>query len=126
MKRTVVALMLLVAALAASIYSHFSVMRACDELTQSLTVVRQNAADGDFEATQTSLGNAAEQWEKQKTLYHVLIHHSLMTDLEISMKKAAYFSECGNMQGVFDEVENSIENISHIKESSSPSISNIF
>lgn len=126
MKRVIIALILLIAVLGMSVAAHFTLMKTCDELTADLMDVRAASEN----ARQTDLQNAVKKtlgdWEHRKTLLHILIHHSLMTDLEISMKKAAYFAENGKADEVYAEAENAIENTAHIKESSTPSISNIF
>ena len=126
MKRVIIALILLFAVLGMSIAAHFTLMKACDELTADLIVVRAAAENANRSDLRNAVKKTLGDWEHRKTLLHILIHHSLMTDLEISMKKAAYFAENGNFDEVYAEAENAIENTAHIKESSTPSISNIF
>lgn len=126
MKRVIIALILLIAVLGMSIAAHFTLMKTCDELTADLIDVRAASESGRQSDLQNAVKKTLADWERRKTLLHILIHHSLMTDLEISMKKAAYFAENGNLDEVYAEAENAIENTAHIKESSTPSISNIF
>lgn len=126
MKRVIIAAILLAAVLGLSIFSHFSLMNACDSLTAALTDVRTAARNGDENELKILTEKALIQWQKEKTLFHILIHHNLMTELETSMKKAEYYTAAGEIEEVYAEAENCIENISHIKESSTPSISNIF
>ena len=126
MKRVIIALILLFAVLGMSLAAHFTLMKTCDELTSDLIVVRAAAENANRSDLRNAVKKTLGDWECRKTLLHILIHHSLMTDLEISMKKAAYFAENGNLDEVYAEAENAIENTAHIKESSTPSISNIF
>ena len=126
MKRVVIAVILLLTVLGMSIAAHFTLMKACDELTADLIDVRTAAEAEDRSDLQNSVDKMLADWESRKTLLHILIHHNLMTDLEISIKKAEYSAKAGNSDEVYAEIENAIENTAHIKESSTPSISNIF
>ncbi len=126
MKRVIISVILLAAVLGLSIVSHFTLMNTCDSLTAALTDVRSAARNGDMQDLEICVENVLEQWQGDKTVFHILIHHNLMTELETSMKKAEYYCAAGETDNVYTEAENCIENISHIKESSTPSLSNIF
>ncbi len=126
MKRVIIAVILLCGVLGMSIAAHFALMKTCDELTSDLIDIRLASESDNLADLQNAVKKTLGDWERRKTLLHILIHHSLMTDLEISMKKAEYFAENGKADEVYAEAENAIENTVHIKESSTPSISNIF
>jgi hypothetical protein len=126
MKRVVIAVCLLAAALLAGVLSTVTLCRACDSLAAELTQVRDLAEQGETQEAAERLDAAYRHWQKDSPLFHALVDHQLMTDAEISIRKARYAARTGDCAAMAAETNNCVENLNHIKDSSEPTFSNIF
>ena len=126
MKRVVVAVCLLVAAVTAAVVLNVTLCRACDELETDMAAVRTLAEAGDAQSAVTRFEETYRTWEKRSLLFHALVDHGLMTEAEISMGKARHAAETGDLKTLADEADDCAQTLRHIKVSSVPTADNIF
>lgn len=126
MKRVVVAVCLLVAAVTAGVALNVTLCRACDELGAEMAAVQALAEQGDAQGAAARFEEAYRTWEKRSLLFHGLVDHGLMTEAEISLGEARHAAQTGDLETLADEADDCVQTFYHIKVSSEPTAGNIF
>ncbi len=125
MKRPVIAIILLVAAVAIGITSLICIERSCDKMIASLDEILENAVAENTEEVNRLSALANSQWEKEKSLLNILIGLQDTNDVKTNMHKIAYYAELGDLPSVILYGEECRVTLLRIKASVEPNISTI-
>lgn len=125
MKRLRVAIALLVVILATGIWGHFLIENACKEMAKlvkydcAITVQERKTSEKRAEQLQ-------EEWSKKEKIFAVILPHSELDEIEISLKKLTDFHS-QNMTEEYIKALNECSNrFEHIAESERLTFQNIF
>lgn len=125
MKRLRVAIALLVVILATGIWGHFLIENACKEMAEivkydcAITVQERKTSEKRAEQLQ-------EEWSKKEKIFAVILPHSELDEIEISLKKLTDFHS-QNMTEEYIKALNECSNrFEHIAESERLTFQNIF
>lgn len=133
MKRTVIAIILIVVSLVVAVYVNIKLVTDCDSLFEKFSLVRdltdndftENKKTSDKEKIEKAVNAAVAEFEDKETLLHIAIYHSLMHELDEGVKKMNYYAETEDYKMLNEVAVNCIAEVRHIKESALPTCDNI-
>ncbi len=126
MKRIIIAVTAIAAALAISFIGYFSVDRACKRLEEHLWDICEVAKAKEIDAAIEKSDDAVVMWEDVHGLIESFIRHEETDKLEELIKSLSIYAQQSNMERLEQQADLAIDELHHLIRSEKPIISNIF
>ncbi len=126
MKRTIVAVLLLVSAFAICFIGYFSVDRVCKVLEAELEKICIASRNDETEKAIELSDSTVSKWEQVHGLIESFIRHEETDTLEEIIKSLPVYAGQGNLERLEQQADLGIDELHHLIRSEKPLISNIF
>ncbi len=124
MKRIIAGILITAAALCIGITSLFVQTNTCDTLCRSIDETLTDLKNENYEEVQKDCDSVYGLWTDKKVIFHIFTDHNEIINLEMQMAKLPQKkTDYKKLKEILLECEN---NINHIKNSTYPSLGNIF
>ena len=126
MRRTITAIIILIASLSIGIFSHFYIKYACSQAISGVDEILENAVTQDKERVNSLCVQANTNWNKKVFLLNILIGREYTKEVSKYFDKLLYFSENAEYDSVITNAEDCKAELTNIIRSNELDLSTIF
>ena len=126
MRRTITAIVILIASFSISVFSHFFVKNACSQAISGVDEILENAVTQDKEGVNQLCVQLNTIWNKKVFLLNILIGREYTNEVSKHFNKMVYFSENTDYDSVITNAEECKAELVNIIRSNELDLSTIF
>ena len=126
MRRTITAIVILIASFSIGVFSHFFVKNACSQAISGVDEILENAVTQDKEGVNQLCVQLNTIWNKKVFLLNILIGREYTNEVSKHFNKIVYFSENADYDSVITNAEECKAELVNIIRSNELDLSTIF